>query len=135
MMRGMESRIGYTSQRQQPLGVGIVNKLLNVIKEEVEEQDHPFAREYLKVGAAVATAVCASLRGPKVFMMELAALQKHINLGHNGTMPPDPMKRGIELSSAPHVFITLLGEFKGELGFKYHLMALASTTSSGIELI
>jgi hypothetical protein len=27
-----------------------------------------------------------------------------------------------------------LGEFKGELGYKYHLMSLASTTTSGIEL-
>jgi hypothetical protein len=44
------------------------------------------------------------------------------------------MKPGLNLSLAPHVFITLLGEFKGELGFKYHLMALASTASSGIEL-
>jgi hypothetical protein len=28
----------------------------------------------------------------------------------------------------------LLGEFKGELGFKYHLISLASTTSLGIKL-
>jgi hypothetical protein len=44
------------------------------------------------------------------------------------------MKPGTNLSLAPHVSITLLREFKGELGFKYHLMALASTTSSGINL-
>jgi hypothetical protein len=44
------------------------------------------------------------------------------------------MKLGTNLALAPHVFIALLGKFKGELGFKYHLMALASTTSSGIEL-
>jgi hypothetical protein len=44
------------------------------------------------------------------------------------------MKVGTDLFTAPHVIITLLGEFKGELGFKYHLMSLASTTSSGIKL-
>jgi hypothetical protein len=44
------------------------------------------------------------------------------------------MKAGINLSLAPHVIITLLGKFKGKLGFKYHLMSLASTTSLGIEL-
>ncbi len=81
VMRGTESRMDYTSQRQQPLGIGVIIKLLTLIKEEAEEQDHSIAREYLKVGAAVATAGCASLRGPKVFMMESAALQKHINLG------------------------------------------------------
>jgi hypothetical protein len=69
MMRGTESRMGYTSHRQQPLGIGVVVKLLTLIKEEAEEQDRSTAREYLKVGAAVATAICASLRGPEVLMM------------------------------------------------------------------
>ncbi len=55
-------------------------------------------------------------------MMELAVLRRHIKLGRDGTLPVDPMKPGTYLSSAPHVFITLLGEFKGELGFKYHLI-------------
>jgi hypothetical protein len=82
----------------------------------------------------VATAVCASLRGSEVFTMELAALRRHIQLGKGGTLPADPMKTGIDLSTAPHVIITLLGEFKGELGYKYHLMSLTSTTTSGIEL-
>ena len=134
MMRGAESRMGYTSQRQQPLGIGIISKLLDLIKEEAVEQERTIAREYIKVGAAVATAVCASLRGPEVFMMELSALRKHIHMGREGTMPSEPMKAGVELSNAPHIIITLLGEFKGELGYKYHLMSLASTTSSGIEL-
>jgi hypothetical protein len=134
MMRGTESRMGYTLNRQQPLGTGVIIKLLAMIREEAKEQDRGIRREYLKVGAAVATAICASLRGSEVFMMELAALRKHIKLGRDGTLLVDPMKPGTDLSSAPHVFITLLGEFKGELGFKYHLMALASTTSSGIEL-
>ena len=31
-----------------------------------------------------------------------------------------------------HHHITLLGEFKGELGYKYHLMFLASTTTLGV---
>jgi hypothetical protein len=79
-------------------------------------------------------AICASLRGSKVFMMELAALRKHIHLRKGGVIPMDPMKAGIELSTGPHVIITLLGEFKGELGYKYHLMSLASTTMLGIEL-
>jgi hypothetical protein len=66
--------------------------------------------------------------------MELSALRKHIDLGRSGKLPEDPMKPGVDLSLAPHVFVALLGEFKGELGFRYHIMALASTTSSGIEL-
>jgi hypothetical protein len=134
MMRGAESRMGYTSQWQQPLGIKVIVKLLDLIKEEAEEQDQSIAGEFIKVGAAVATAVCASLRGSEVFMMELAALQRYIQLGKGGTLPADSMKAGIDLSTTPHVIITQLGEFKGELGYKYHLMSLASTTTSGIEL-
>jgi hypothetical protein len=104
------------------------------IKENAKDQELAVAREYYKVGAAIATALCGSFRGSEVFMLDLAALQKHINIGCGGILPPDPMEDGIDISSAPHVIITLLGEFKGELGFKYHLMSLASTTSSGIEL-
>ncbi len=39
MMRGTKSRTGYTSNRQQPLGAGIVVKLLNLIQEEAGKQD------------------------------------------------------------------------------------------------
>jgi hypothetical protein len=126
VMRGIKSRMGYTSNCQQPLGTGVITRLLAMIQEEAKEQDRAVAREYLKVGAAVASAVCASLQGLEVFMMELLALQKHINLGRNGSLPKDPMKPGTNLALTPHVFIALLGKFKGELGFKYHLMALAS---------
>jgi hypothetical protein len=109
----------------------MIVKLLELIREEAEEQDPSIAGEFFKVGAAIATAVCASLRGS---MMESAALRKHIHLGKGGVVPLDPMKAGIDLSTTPHIIITLLGEFKGELGYKYHLMSLASTTTSGIEL-
>jgi len=87
MMRGAESRMGYTTQRQQPLGTSVIVKLLELIKEDAEEQDRDIASELFKVGAAIATAVCASLRGPEVFMMELSALRKHIQLGRGGIVP------------------------------------------------
>ena len=67
------------------------------------------------------------------FMVERAGLRKHIALGRDGVIPRDPMKAGKDLSGAPHIIIPLLGEFKGELGYRYHMMSLASTTSSGIE--
>jgi hypothetical protein len=44
------------------------------------------------------------------------------------------MKTGVDLSRAPHVIVTLIGEFKGELGTKHHLIALANDTSLGIKL-
>ena len=134
MMRGAESRMGYTTQRQQQLGTNVIVKLLELIKEEAEEQDHDIASKFFNVGATIAMAVCASLRGSEVFMMELSALRKHIQLERGGVVPMNPMKTDTVLSTAPHVIITLLVEFKAELGHKYHLMSLASTTTSGIEL-
>ena len=71
VMRGIESRMGYSTRRQQPLGIGVITKLLAMIREEAEDQEKTIGREYLKVGAAVATTVCASLCGSEVFMMEL----------------------------------------------------------------
>ena len=92
-------------------------KLLELIKEDAEEQERDVASELFKVGAAIATAVCALLRGPEVFMRELSALRKHIQLGRGGIVPTNPMKAGTDLLTAPHIIITLLGEFKGELGY------------------
>ncbi len=59
MMRGAESRMGYTTQRQQPLGTSVIVKLLELIKEDAEGQDCDIAGELFKVRAAMATAVCA----------------------------------------------------------------------------
>jgi hypothetical protein len=134
MLRGAENQMGCTTQRQQPLSMATIIRLLALVKEEAEEQEHQVAREFFKVGAAIALAMCGSLQGNEVFMLDLNGLRKHINLGKGGTLPKDPMKAGTDLSQAPHIIIPLLSEFKGELGYKYHQMALASTTSSGIEL-
>jgi hypothetical protein len=66
MKRGEESRMGWTSQWQQSLGVGVIVQLLSLIKEEAKDQEPAVAREYYKVGAATATALCGSLRGSEV---------------------------------------------------------------------
>jgi hypothetical protein len=133
-LRGMENRMGYMSQRNQPLTVGVIPLLLNMVKEEAEDNEERVAAEFVKFGAAVALATCGSLRGPEVFLLDLAGLHKYVDLGKNGVMPLDPMKDGTDLSGAPYIVIPLIGEFKGKSGARHHLMALASVTRSGIEL-
>ncbi len=49
-------------------------------------------------------------------------------------MPEDPLKPGADFSNYPHIIVTLIREFKGELGTKHHLIVLASWTTSGVEL-
>jgi hypothetical protein len=133
-LRGAENRMGYVSQRNQPLGVGVVARILELVKGELEEQDDWVAAEYYKFGAAAALAVCRSLQGPESFMLNLAGLWKYIEMGKHGIMPDEPLKAGTDLSRVVHVISTLIGEFKGELGMRHHLLALASVTSSGIKL-
>jgi hypothetical protein len=129
-----KNRMGYVSQCNQPLGPGVINKLLRAIKEEIEEQDAWIARECVKVGATTALAVCALLQGPEIFLLDLAGLWRYHDLGKNGILPEDPLKTGVDLSQAPYIIITLIGKFKGELGTKHHLITLLSLTFSGIKL-
>ena len=126
--------MGYSSQRNRPLGIGVVAKMLELVLDEAANQERFVAREYMKFGAAAALAVCASLRGNEVFLLDLAGMRRYIDVGRGGRMPEDPMKVGVDLTKAPHIIVTLIGEFKGELGTKHHLIALASETSSGIKL-
>ena len=71
---------------------------------------------------------------PEVFLLDLAGLWEHVEMGRLGSIPDNPLKVGVNLANAPHVVITLLGEFKGESGTHRHRVALASTTQSGIEV-
>jgi hypothetical protein len=105
-----------------------------MIQKEAEEEKPLVVREYLKVGAAMAVAVCASLQGPEVLQSDLAGLRAHISRDKNGVMPHKPLKTGTDLSNAPHVIIVLIGHFKGKTGVHQHILSLASVTVSGIAL-
>jgi hypothetical protein len=133
-MRGAESRMGFVAHRNLPFGPGVIQQLLELMKEEMEFNEEEVSKEYAKFGAAVTTSICASLPGPEVFLLDLAGLQKCIGMGREGALPADPLRVGRDLSRAPYVMIALIGEFKGELGARHHLMAFASTTTTGIEL-
>ena len=127
--------MGYMSQRNQPLCKGVMEKLFTVVKEEMREaKEEWLKREYIKFGATAALAVCGLLRGLEVFLFDLAGLKKHITLGRDGELPDDPLKPGADFSNYPYVIATLIGEFKGKLDTRHHLIALANHTSSGIEL-
>jgi hypothetical protein len=107
--------------------------LLDLAKVEMGGNNAARRREYCKCGAAVVVAITASLRGPEVFKLDLAGIRTFLELGRDGVIPSNPMKRGTDLTKAPHVFYAFLGKFKGELGFDQHLVAVASVTKSGLE--
>ncbi len=126
--------MGYATQANLPLSSETIARTLKVICREAEGEDPRIAREYLKVGAAIAVAVCASLRGPEVFQLDLAGLRANISRGRDGMMPHNPLKAGTNLSKVPYVLIVLIGKFKGETGTRQHMLSLASSTRSGIAL-
>jgi hypothetical protein len=133
-MRGAENQMGYVSQRNQPLGAVVVAKILEFVEWELEEQEGWIRGDFVKFGAAVALATCTSLRSCEVFLLDLAGLWKYINVGRDSILPEDPLRTGTDLTNAPHVVAALIGEFKGKLGTRHRLLALASHTLSGIGL-
>ena len=112
--------MGVQSEADKPLHIKTVVTLLNMIKDEANKQSGPEARELWKVGAAIAVAQMGSLRGPEVFMLDLAGIRSHIEEGKEGIMPLAPLDDGVDLFDAPHVYLAMVGNFKGETGVREH---------------
>ena len=125
--------MGYSTRANKAFLIKTVVRLLEMVKEEAEDSPPLVRDDLFKFGAAVVVAQCGSLRGPEVLTMDLAGMRSHIDLGREGVLPDDPMKVGQDLSGAPHVFLALLGKFKGENGIRQHMICVANTTVSGIE--
>ena len=130
---GIETRMGYATKANKALHIDIILRILELVHEEASTADQVVAKEYWKFGAAIVVGICASLRGPDIFKMDLAGIREFVHLGRDGITPNCPMKRGTDLTKAPHVFLAFLGKFKGELGYQQHLVAVASCTQSGLE--
>ena len=60
-LQGMENRMGYMSQRNQPLSMGIIPLMLDMVKEEIEDNEERVAAKFVKFGTAIALAKCGSL--------------------------------------------------------------------------
>ncbi len=108
--------MGYTTKGNQLLSTNTILKVLALLKREAEVESPPIARECLKVGAAIALALCASLRGHEVLLLDLAGLCRNIEKGKNGTLPQSPLKVSVDLLEAPHMIAVLLRNFKGKTG-------------------
>ena len=133
-LSGAEFRMGYESCADRPLASRTIAYLLQMICEEAESAEPGEIRDTLfKVGAAIAVGVAGSLRGNEIFYLDLAGTRELLSRGKNGVVPPRPLAKGTDLSTAPYVHIALLGKFKGENNVKHHLIAVASKTMSGIQ--
>ena len=59
--------------------------------------------------STVAVANMGSLRGPEIFMLDLAGIRAHIKEGRQGVMPVSPLADGVDLFGAPHVYLAMIG--------------------------
>jgi hypothetical protein len=133
-LRDCKIRMGYATKSNCSLTNNTINKLLSLLQQEAEVEVPHMAREYWKVGAAIALAVCASLQGPEMLLLDLASLRNHIQKGKECVLPDKPLQTGTNLTGMPHVVVVLIGKFKGESGVHHHMLSLASTNMSGIAL-
>ena len=99
---GAETRMGFQSQANKPLPIKVTLKILKMIKADIPTQPDHVSYELVKVGAAIAVGLCASLRGPEIFMMDLAGVRDLIHRGREGVMPADPL---LVISPMPHIYI------------------------------
>lgn len=89
--------MGYTTQSNKALDIRVILRLLELARSTADEQPSFIANAYYKFDAAVVTALCGSLRGPEVFMLDLAGLRSYHHLGSDDVLPANPMKLGCKL--------------------------------------
>lgn len=130
---GAERRMGAESKADKALSIQVILRVLELIKREASTLSPLEAAPLWKCGAAIVVGLMGSLRGPEIWMLDLAGIRRHIRQGKLGVLPIKPLKEGIDLFNAPFVTLCLLGKFKGENGTREHMIAVASTSRSGIE--
>ena len=138
-LRGMEYRMGHQSKANRATRIGAIVKAVSYIREDAEACEiEAEANELWKIGAYVTVVTAASLRGNEGFFMDLEGLLRHIGKGKNGSLPAEGITKSTLRSedtceALPHVVVCLLGKFKGRTGFDYHMINIASSTTSGLE--
>ena len=122
-MMGCEKRMGRLVIQELGFSVEVVKAMLAMWDEELESANVNVRRkrDLVVVGGALVILVGGALRGGEVLLLEASELVKRRLDGKNH-------------EDHPHVVIPLMGRFKNETGERNMLLALASRTSSGIEI-
>jgi hypothetical protein len=119
---GCKKRMGQDVRPQLGLSIDVMKEYLDrlnmrwLLATSTKEQDLIGA-----VGAYSALSYAASLRGNEGFLLDLFGLRQHIFKGKFDV-------------NDPHVVAPLLGRLKGEDGERYHMLLMASETSSGLKI-
>ena len=122
-MLGCEKRMGRVVLQELGFTVEVVIEMLAGWDRELasEEVSSSRKRDLVVVGGAFVVLVGGALRGGEVLLLEASELVKR---SLDGKLH----------ETHPHVVAPLMGRFKNETGERNMLLALASVTSSGIEI-
>ena len=121
--KGMLRRMGRDVRSNAGLNHLVLLEMVKNVEEELRSGQANEERQHFLVTCMFYFMVSfgASLRGSEGFMIERSDLIRHIGRGKLNV-------------TSPHVVVPLLGRFKGETGERSHLLILANTTSSGLQL-
>ena len=122
-MLGCEKRMGRLVVQELGFTVDVVLEILAGWDRELEsdEVSRERKRDLVVVGGAFVVLVGGALRGGEVLLLEASELVKRRMDGRNH-------------ADQPHVVAPLMGRFKNETGERNMILALASVTSSGIQI-
>lgn len=137
--RGLESRMGHESKANHATTIGVIVMLLTYVARDAEAAEtEEEANQLWKFGAFLCMCTAGSLRGYEGFYADLAGLDRHIDTGKDGVVPPGRINKNTVLSeneceNLPHVVIPLIGKFKGDHFVDHHLINVASESMSGLK--
>jgi hypothetical protein len=118
--QGCVRRMGQVVRQNWAITLPAMHELLKLLEREWNEGTSDSQLETAaSLGAFSAIAFCASLQGSEIYMVDLKGLIKH-------------QQDLTRMNKHDHVVIPLLGQFKGELNSRYHLIPLAVSTNSGL---
>jgi hypothetical protein len=130
--------MGFDTKKQLPLPIKAIAKMLELVKQDLDEREGDEVALLLRFGALVAILTGASLRGHEGFYLDVAATKAHLNDRREVSILNKFSKQRIlsetEIIALPSVCICLIGKLKGETGERYHSVVLANETMSGLQI-
>ena len=119
-MQGSHKRMGDVVKPDLAVSVEVMVEIQRLLEESWNAATTQIDRSRITDCACFLLAqYTGALRGEEVPKLDLGGLRKHL-------------KEGLGNKRRPHVPLTLLGRFKSEIGERYHIIPVATVTSSGL---
>ena len=112
-IRGMHNRMGNDIWPDEGVGNNLLHHMLNTLQQYLENIDNVTGMKgSIQLGCYLSATSSARLWGNELFNLNIKGLLEHDQ----------------EASDLGHGILPLLGRFKGETGFNYHLIPIAGET-------